>query len=117
MKKTLIIILIMFATLVIISQFIQAKDDYDLETIKRAVKKNPHYKRGKEVRWFKILIRDDDGKKDKLEITLPISLVDLFFHCTEDKKMNIDCGDYDLDLKELYRMIKKPKFFAGSTLP
>jgi hypothetical protein len=84
-----------------------AKEDFDLKTIKKAVKKNPQYKKGKEVQWFKLLIRDNDNRKNKLEITLPISLVDLFFQCTKDKKMNIDCGDYDLDIRKLYKEVKR----------
>jgi hypothetical protein len=84
-----------------------AKEDFDLKTIKKAVKKNPRYRRGQEVHWFKVLIRDGDSRKDKLEITLPLSLVDLLFECTKDKKMNIDCGDYDLNLRKLYKELKR----------
>jgi hypothetical protein len=107
MKKTSLFILVVFVSIVFLSHFVSAKEDFDLKTIKKAVKKNPQYKRGREVQWFKLLIMDGDCIKDKLEITLPLSLVDLLFECTKDKKMNIDCGDYDLDLRRLYKELKR----------
>ena len=107
MKKTSFFILIVFISLVFLSPSILANEDFDLKTIKKAVKKNPRYKKGKEVLWFKLLIKDSNNKNDKLEITLPLSLVDLLFECTKDKKMNIDCGDYDLNLRKLYKEIKR----------
>lgn len=107
MKKTSLFILAFFTAFIFLAPFVLAGEDFDLKTIKKAIKKNPQYKKGREVQWFKLLIVDSDYKKDKLEITLPIALVDLLFECTKDKKMNIDCGDYDLDLKKLYREIKR----------
>jgi hypothetical protein len=107
MKKTSLFILVVFVSIIVLSNFILAKEDFDLQIIKKAVKKNPQYKKGREVQWFKLLIMDGDCKKDKLEITLPLSLVDLLFECAKDKKMNIDCGDYDLDLRRLYKELKK----------
>lgn len=107
MKKTSLFILVVFISIIFLSHFILAKEDFDLQTIKKAVKKNPQYKKGREVQWFKLLIMDGNCKKDKLEITLPLSLVDLLFECFKDKKMNIDCGDYDLDLRRLYKELKR----------
>lgn len=107
MKKTSFIILVVFISTVFLSPFILAKEDFDLKTIKKSIKKNPQYKKGREVQWFKVLIMDNDCKKERLEITLPLSLVDLLFECTKDKKMNIDCGDFDLDLRKLYKEIKR----------
>ena len=107
MKKKFMFVLVVFISIILLSNFILAKEDFDLKTIKKAVKKNPQYKKGREVQWFKLLIMDGDNNKDKLEITLPLSLVDLLFECTKDKKMDIDCGDYDLDLRKLYKEIKR----------
>lgn len=99
--------LVIFVLILFFSSYILANEDFDLQTIKKAVKKNPQYRRGKEVQWFKLLIMDGDCKKDKLEITLPLALVDLLFECTKNKRMNIDCGDYDLDLRRLYKELKR----------
>jgi hypothetical protein len=107
MKKTSIFLLAVFVAVLSLSHLVSAKEDFDLKTIKKAVKKNPQYKKGKEVQWFKLLIRDSDNRRNKLEITLPISLVDLLFQCTKDKKMEIDCGDYDLDIRKLYKEVKR----------
>jgi len=107
MKKTSVFILVVFVSIIFLSHFVSAKEDFELRTIKKAVKKNPQYKKGREVQWFKLLIMDGDCEKDKLEITLPLSLVDLLFECTKDKKMNIDCGDYDLNLRKLYKELKR----------
>jgi hypothetical protein len=107
MKKTSLFILVVFIVVMFLSHFILAHEDFDLETIKKAVKRNPQYKKGRAVQWLKLLIKDGNNKKDKLEITLPLSLVDLLFECTKDKKMNIDCGDYDLNLRKLYKEIKR----------
>lgn len=107
MKKATFFIVVVLILFIFLSISIHAAEDFDLKTIKKAVKKNPQYKRGRQVQWFKLLIMDGDSKKDRLEITLPISLVDLLFQCTKDKKMNIDCGDFDLDIRKLYKEIKR----------
>ena len=36
-----------------------------------------------------------------------VTLVDLFFNCTKEKELKIDCDDYDLDLRKLYEELKK----------
>lgn len=107
MKKNPFYILVVFIAVTLLSPFVGAKEDFDLKAIKKAVKKNPQYRKGREVQWFKLLIVDGDDGKEKLEITLPLALVDLLFECTKNKKMNIDCGDHDLDIRKLYREIKR----------
>ena len=107
MKKTAVTILVIVISVILLSRVTLAGEDFDLKTIKKSVKKNPQYKKGQEVQWFKLLIRDGDSKKNKLEITLPLSLVDLLFECTKNKKMDIDCGDYDLDVRRLYKELKR----------
>lgn len=107
MKKVSVFILAVFIAVILLSHLVLAKEDFDLKVIKKAVKKNPQYKKGREVQWFKLLIRDGDCREDKLEITLPLSLVDLLFECTKNKKMDIDCGGYDLDIRRLYKELKR----------
>lgn len=107
MKKVSVFILVVFIAVILLSHLVLAEEDFDLKVIKKSVKKNPQYKRGREVQWFKLLIRDRGCKEDKLEITLPLSLVDLLFECTKNKKMNIDCDGYDLDIRRLYKELKR----------
>ncbi len=84
-----------------------ADSDDDIQAIKKAVKKNPQYDPEKEAKWFKVLVTDTQTKKDKVKITLPISLVELFMKCADNKNLRIDRDEYDIDLKELFAELKK----------
>ena len=84
-----------------------AASDDDFQAVKKAVKDNPQYDPGKEAKWFKVLVTDTRTNKDKVKITLPISLVELFMKCTDDKNLKIDRDEYDIDLKELFAELKK----------
>lgn len=84
-----------------------ADNDDDIQAIKKAVKENPQYDPGKEAKWFKVLVTDTQTKKDKVKITLPISLVELFMKCADNKNLRIDRDEYDIDLKELFAELKK----------
>lgn len=79
----------------------------DIQAIKKAVKDNPQYDPGKEAKWLKVLVTDTQTQKDKVKITLPISLVELFMKCADDKNLKIDRDEYDIDLKELFAELKK----------
>ncbi len=84
-----------------------ADSDEDYQAVKKAVKDNPQYDPGKEAKWFKVLVTDTQTNKDKVKITLPISLVELFMKCTDNKNLRIDRDEYDIDLKELFAELKK----------
>ncbi|MFC2169160.1 hypothetical protein ACFLRM_01155 [Acidobacteriota bacterium] len=78
----------------------------DIQSIKKAVKKNAAYKAGSEVKWFKVLVTDNVTKKDKVKITLPISVVDLLVKSSHNHDLKIDRDDCDIDLKELLAELK-----------
>ncbi|MGD8537888.1 MAG: hypothetical protein PVI66_04130 [Candidatus Aminicenantes bacterium] len=84
-----------------------ADSDDDYQAVKKAVKDNPQYDPGKEAKWFKVLVTDTQTNKDKVKITLPISLVELFMKCADNKNLRIDRDEYDIDLKELFAELKK----------
>lgn len=107
MRKKAFTVLVMVALCLIFADLLLSSEDFDLQTIKKAVKKNPRYSANKEVRWFKIIITSHHKKREKIQVTLPLTLVDLFFECTKDKELKIDCDDYDLDLRKLYKELKK----------
>ena len=107
MKKVAIIVLIVFVFTFLLVNLATAKNEDDLQAIKKAVKKNPEYEAGKEVKWFKVLVTDNRTKKDKVKITLPISLIEYFIKCAHDKHMKIDRDDCEIDLKELFKELKK----------
>jgi hypothetical protein len=107
MKKVAIIVLIVFVFTFLLVNLATAKNEDDLQAIKKAVKKNPEYEAGKEVKWFKVLVTDNRTKKDKVKITVPISLIEFFIKCANDKHMRIHRDECDIDLKELFKELKK----------
>lgn len=107
MKKAAIIVLVVFTLTLFLMSFLLAERKDDIQAVKKAVKNNPEYKAGTEVKWFKVLVTDTRTKKDKVRITLPISLVDIFIKFSPDKNLRVNCDDYDIDLKELFAEIKK----------
>lgn len=107
MRKIALFVLVAIISCFILTNLLLSTEDFDLQTIKKAVKKNPRYSTNKEVRWFKIIITNKHKKREKIQVTLPLTLVDLFFDCTKEKELKIDCDDYDLDLRKLYKELKK----------
>ena len=107
MKKVAILVLIVFVLGVFLPNLLLADSKDDIQAIKKAVKKNPAYKEGEEVKWFKVLVTDNKTKKDKVRITLPISLIETFLKCFQEKHMKINRDECDVGLKELFAELKK----------
>jgi hypothetical protein len=107
MKKAAIIILVLFVLAVVLPSLLLADGNDDLQKVKKAVKKNPDYTPGQEVQWFKVLITDNDTGKTKVKVTLPIAVVEIFLECAHDNHFKIDDDDCDIDLKELFKELKK----------
>lgn len=112
MKKFMLVVvgLAILAFLFVGAGLANVKDD-DLQTIKKAVKENPNYEPGKEVRWFKVLVTDTKSNKDRVKITLPLVLVEAFVKCADDKHLRIHDHDCNIDFDELLTELKK----AGPT--
>ena len=79
----------------------------DFQAVKKAVKENPAYESGKDVKWFKVLVTDARTNKDKVRITLPISVVELFVRCAENKHVRMNRHDLDIDIGDLFAELKK----------
>lgn len=107
MKKAAILIAVIILLSLLLATALVADSSDDIQVIKKAVKKNPAYKSGKEVMWFKLLITDNRTNKDKVRMTLPVALVEYFLKCTEDKHMRIKRDDCDVNLMDLFRDLKK----------
>ena len=107
MKKVASLALILFVLGVILPGFLLADSKDDIKTIKKAVKKNPEYKAGEEVKWFKLLITDNKTKKDRIKITLPISLIEILLECVDEEELKIDEDECEIDLKELFAELKR----------
>ena len=107
MKRITVLVLALIMVGFFSAGLVLADSDDDLQAVKKAVKENPQYDPGKEAKWFKVLVTDAQTKKDKVKITLPISLVELFMKCADNKNLRIDRDEYDIDLKELFAELKK----------
>ena len=107
MKNKTALILGIFIVNIIAFGLLQAEGNDDIQAIKKAVKENPQYKPGSEAKWFKVLVTDTRTKKDKVKITLPVSLVELVMKCTHDRHLRVNRDEYDIDLKELFMELKK----------
>lgn len=79
----------------------------DIQVIKKAVKENPRHQPGKEVQWFKVLITDGKGKKEKVQITLPILVVKALAKCAGNETLHIDENRCDIKLSELLEDLTK----------
>ncbi len=107
MKKAASLVLIVFVLGVFLPNLLLADSKDDIQTIKKAVKKNPEYKAGEEVKWFKVLVTDNKTKKDKVKITLPISLIETLLKCVDEDDLKINKDKCDIDLKELFAELKR----------
>ncbi len=107
MKKAAVLILVILTVTLVLTAVLLAERNVDLQTIKKAVKSNPAYEKGQEVKWFKVLITDNQTKKDKVRITLPVSLVEVFLKCSKDKPLRIHNEECDIDLRALFAELKK----------
>lgn len=107
MKKLAVLTIALVALMFALGGFAQAESADDIQAIKKAVKENPNYEPGKEVKWFKVLVTDNKAGKDKVRVTLPLSLVEAFVKCSGDDHLKIDHGRTDIDFGELLAELKK----------
>ncbi len=79
----------------------------DFQAIQKAVKDNPAFEAGKEVKWFKVLVTDAKTNKDRVRITLPLALVEIVLRHTEGRNLKIGDAHRDIDLGALFAELKK----------
>lgn len=85
--------------------FAAAADDY--KVIKNAVKSSESYATGqKSVQWFKILVTDKNGSKEKVKISLPISLVEMMISACPEDKFKVENG-CQIDIRKIWNELKK----------
>jgi hypothetical protein len=107
MKKTVIAILAAVVIAFLATPVVRGQNHDDFQAIQKAVKQNPAYKEGKEVKWFKVLITDTKTGKDKVRVTLPLALVEALVKCADDRSMKFKEEGCDVDLKVLFAELKK----------
>ena len=106
MKRTALVILGIFCLGILAAPAI-AVNHNDFKAIQKAVKKNPACEPGREAKWLKILITDSRDKKERVSVTLPLSLIELILGCTDSRHFKVDDGDCEIDLKALFADLKK----------
>lgn len=107
MKKTVLFTLVVFLAMTLAAAGRPTPEDRDIRIIKKAVKEYPATESGREARLFKVLVVDARTKKDKVKITLPISVVEALIQCSDDHHLRIHDEDCDIDLKALLAELKK----------
>lgn len=106
MKKVIMITTLLLAALMLTGVLLGAGDRDDYQVIKKAVQDSPRVEPVKEVKWFKVLVTDTKTGKEKVRVTMPITLVEIFARCAENKqvKMGNHCS---LNLEQLLAELKK----------
>jgi len=77
------------------------------QVIKRAVRDDAPRAIGREARFLKILITSGRSHREKLRLTLPLSLVEAVVRMASDKHGHFDCEDLDLDFREVLAELRK----------
>ncbi len=81
-----------------------AGEDDDLKVIKRAVKGGHACDPGKPMKWFRILVTDNESRTDIVKVNLPISLFKLLAHCSKDRHLHT--GKADINVAAALRDLK-----------
>lgn len=106
MKKISLVILGVFCLGILAAPAVAAHPN-DFKVIQKAVKQNPAYEEGREVRWFKVLITDEKSNDAKVKVTLPIALIEILINCTDSRHFKVDDGDCEIDLKAVWAALKQ----------
>jgi hypothetical protein len=106
MKRTIIALIAVLAVTLLAGPVVAAPRN-DFRTIQKAVKQNPAYEEGKEVRWFKVLVTDNKSSEAKVKVTLPIALIELILSSDAVRHVKIDEHRCEVDLKALWLELKK----------
>ncbi len=78
----------------------------DLQVIKKAVREKPGARPGQEAKWFKIVIVDNAAGKAVVKLAVPLSLVEIVLHCSDNKHLRIDREKCDIDIETVVKELK-----------
>jgi hypothetical protein len=99
MKKNLVLVMFIMVTFLAGTFMIKGNSEEDYKVIKNAVKAS-----GGEVSWFKITVFDKKANKEKVNIKVPFSLVEMFIGDKKDIPGKEKC---DVDFKKVIEILKK----------
>lgn len=107
MKRILLITALVLGILFLTVEIFPAVDKDDYQVIKKAVQESGKAEQVKEVKWFKVLVTDSRTGKEKVRITMPVALVEIFARCAENKKVRLGGDACTLNLEQLLAELKK----------
>jgi len=107
MKKSAILIVFVMVCSLSFSGWVWGEDEDDLQVIKKAVKENPQYSAHSEIKWIKLTVTDLKTNRDKVKIKFPIVIFEIIMEAAKGKNMNVDCDNFDVDIRELFYELKK----------
>ena len=62
---------------------------------------------GRDVRWFKVLIRDEGSDGGEIRVTLPAALIELVLANSDGHRFKVDDDHCEIDLKACWKALKK----------
>ncbi len=107
MKKVMVIATLLVSLLLLATILVAAGDKDDYQVIKKAVQETSKVEPAKEVKWFKVLVTDTGTGKEKVKITMPIALVEIFARCADNKEVKLGRDGCTLNLQDLLAELKK----------
>ena len=84
-----------------------AANDKDFKIIQRAVNRDQARAASGEIKWLKVLITDRGSSGGAFKLTLPVVLVETILACTDGRHFKVDEGDCEIDLKGVWKALKK----------
>jgi hypothetical protein len=110
MRRTAIVILAAFALGTLAGPAAAARNK-EFKVIQDAVKKDPAAEKDKghsrEIRWFKVLIRDEGSDGGEIRVTLPAALIELVLANSDGHRFKVDDDHCEIDLKACWKALKK----------
>jgi hypothetical protein len=107
MKKVILGPALLLGVLLLTASLSFPGDSDDYKVIKKAVQDNPKAEPSKEVKWFKLLVVDTTTGKEKVKITMPFALVEIFARCADNKRVKMGDSSTSLNIEELVAELKK----------
>ena len=104
-KKIFWLVVVLVGAVLTAGLYAGAADDY--QVIKNAVKKNAaSAPDAKHVQWFKLVVTAKDSDKEKVKITLPVSLIEMMVNSCSQEKFHA-AGHHEIELRRVWEDLKK----------
>ena len=106
-RNTTFALLAVFGLVLAAAPALAAANDKDFKIIQRAAHKGQSPPSRGEVQWLKVQIQDSRSSEAKVKITLPVALIETLLACADGRHFKVDDGDCEIDLKAVWKALKK----------